>query len=205
MPDLTTNLHLDMLKAAQAQKSNQLYGLDWGNPEYVEPLKYTLKRFLLPYINADHHALEIGPGGGRWTRYMLGFRKLTLVDYHAELLAEVRKSFDRPNMEFIKNNGTDFPQIKQRSIDFLFSFGVFVHLDTPLIEAYLQNMKPILKPAANVVLHYSDKTKVMARENHSFSENTPERMREMVLAACFKIVEEDLTTMWHSSVMRIAL
>lgn len=205
MPDLKTSLHLDMLKSAQAQNSSQIYGLDWGDPEFVAPLRFTCDRFVRPYIDPKHCALEIGPGGGRWTRYLLGFEKLYVVDYHAELIAEVRKNFNRPNMVFITNNGTDFPGVGKRSIDFLFSFGVFVHLDIPLIEAYLKNIKPILKPKANVVIHYSDKTKIMAQMNSSFSENDPERMRALVTTAGYKIVDEDITTMWHSSVMRFTL
>ena len=37
--------------------------------------------------------------------------------------------------------------------------------------------------------------------NEGFSENTPERMRQMILRAGYQIVEEDMTTMWHSSVV----
>jgi hypothetical protein len=53
-----------------------------------------------------------------------------------------------------------------------------------------------------VVLHYSDQTKILARINPGFSDNTPERMRKMVTDGGFRIMEEDLTTMWHSSIIR---
>jgi hypothetical protein len=80
-----------------------------------------------------------------------------------------------------------------------------VHLDTHLIEAYLRNMKRILKSGSNVVIHYSDKTKVMAQINEGFADNTPGKMRSMVLDAGYRICEEDLTTMWHSSVIRFTI
>ena len=118
---------------------------------------------------------------------------------------ELKKNFGDPRMEFIKNNGTDFPGIAERSINYLFSFGVFVHLDAPFIETYLANMKMILKPGANAVIQYSDKNKIMAQLNESFSQNTPEKMRTMVLNAGDTILEEDLTTMWHSSVIRFTV
>lgn len=185
--------------------SNYIYGLQWGDPEIVDPLKFVRDRYVLPYVNSGQHAVEIGPGGGRWTRYLLGFGKLYVVDYHTELLDELKKNFNESKMTFIKNNGTDFPNIGEKSIDYLFSFGTFVHLDTDLIDAYLKNMKSILKPGANLVLHYSDKTKIMAQLIESFSDNTPEKMRQMVLSAGYKILEEDLTTMWHSSIIRFTL
>ena len=66
-------------------------------------------------------------------------------------------------------------------------------------------MKRILKAGANVVIHYSDKTKVMAQINESFAENTPAKMRSMLLEAGYKVREEDLTTMWHSSIIRFTI
>jgi hypothetical protein len=220
MPGLETKLHLDMLKASKGRTSlprriwqgikwafsdKQLYGLEWGDPDAFAPLRFIRDRYVQPYVHADQDGVEIGPGGGRWTRYLLGFRTLYVVDYHQELLDELQRSFNRPTMRFIRNNGMDFPGVPERSIDFLFSFGVFVHLDANLIEGYLKNMKPLLKPGANVVLQYSDKTKIMAQLNAGFADNSPERMRRMVTEAGYRILEEDTTTLWHSSVVRFTV
>jgi len=220
MPDLNTSIHLDMLQNFRRRNrrlrrllgalrdvfsSGNIYGLEWGDPDTMEPLRFVRDRYILPYVNPNHNAIEIGPGGGRWTRYLLGFGKLFVVDYHKELLDELKKTYRKRNMQFIRNNGTDFPGIQRDSIDYLFSFGTFVHLDTHLIEAYLRNMKPIVKTGTNIVIHYSDKTKIMAQMNNGFSDNTPEKMRQMVLSAGYRILEEDLTTMWHSSIIRFTI
>jgi len=203
MPGLDTPIHVDMLKRHRRRHgllmrilravrkeilSKGVYGLEWGDPDVFDPLKFIRDRYVLPYVNPEHDALEIGPGGGRWTRYLLGFRKLTVVEYHADLLEELRKTFRKRSVTFIRNAGTDFPGVAEHTIDYLFSFGTFVHLDLPLIEGYLANMKPILKPGANVVLHYSDMNKVMAQMNPGFSDNTPEKMRGMVRDAGFEIL-----------------
>src|SRR3982074_882216 len=118
MPDLKTTLHLDMLKRSKRRRNvllrilramkrewrrGGIYGLEWGDPDVVEPLQFIRDRYVLPYINAEQCAVEIGPGGGRWTRYMLGFRKLYVVDYYVDLLQELRKNIRKPNIEFIKN------------------------------------------------------------------------------------------------------
>jgi len=220
MPDLNTSLHLDMLESFRRRNSalsrlvravktalwsKDIYGLQWGDPEVVEPLRFIRNQYVLPYVDPQHTALEIGPGGGRWTRYLLGFKRLYVVDYHPELLDELRRNFNEPNMVFIKNNGTDFPGVEPGSIDYLFSFGTFVHLDLDVIDAYLKSMKGIVKPGANIVIQYSDKTKIMAQMNPGFSNNTPERMRQMIVSAEYRILEEDLTTMWHSSLVRFTV
>jgi len=186
----------------QAVSSKDLYGLQWGDPDFVPPLKFVLERYVLPYVNPEHTAIEIGPGGGRWTRYLLQFKKLYVLDCHQELLDELRKNFDKPNMIFVKNNGTDFPNV-ERNVDFVFSFGAFVHMGLPLIEEYLRNLKSVVKPGANIVIQYSDRTKIMG-QNIGFSDNTPAQMRQLVLNSGYRILEEDLTTMWHSSIVRFA-
>jgi len=220
MPELDTALHLEMLRGGQRRHrlaarmkqavrlvlgTDVVYGVEWGDPESVEPLRYVRQHFLRQYITPESTVLEIGPGGGRWTRYMLSARQLYVVDYHQEMLLELRSNFDRPNMTFIKNNGDDLPGVPDASIDFLFSFGAFVHLDPEIIEGYLSNIQRVLKPTATAVIHYSDKTKPLGKRNGGFSENDPATMRRLVLSHGYSIHEEDTGTMWHSSIIRFGL
>jgi hypothetical protein len=220
VPTLDTMIHLDMLRdghkrrglAARVSKAvtvlmgrGDLYGLEWGDPEEVPPLKYFRDHFLKPYVSSDATVIEIGPGGGRWTRYMLSAKRLYAIDYHQELLGELKRNISSRSIVYVKNSGDDFPNIPEGSIDFVFSFGTFVHLDVKIIERYLQNLKPLLKPTSNVVIQYSDKTKPLAAINSGFSENDPERMRSVLSECGYEIYEEDEKTMWHSSIVRCGL
>ena len=151
MPKLSTTLHLDMLndftrannrlpaRLFRAIKheltESPIYGLQWGDPETSDLLRFILDRYVRPYVKSDHTALEIGPGGGRWTRYLLDFSKVYAIDYHLELLRELQRNFRRQkNLEFVKNNGADFPGVPDKSIDFLFSFGALVHIELDIIQ-----------------------------------------------------------------------
>jgi hypothetical protein len=220
MPKLATTMHLEMFRHGKRQRSlanrirkafevlvarNDVYGLEWGDPEVTPPLAYVRDHFLKPYISPDTTAVEIGPGGGRWTRYMLKANRLYAVDYHQELLNELKSNFDAGNIVYIKNNGDDFPDIKDASVDFLFSFGTFVHLDIDIIARYLRNMKRLLKKESNAVIQYSDKTKPLAKKNEGFSENDPDKMRELILCHGYSIYEEVVKTLWHSSIVRFGL
>jgi hypothetical protein len=192
--------HVGMLNYWRASNGKGVYGDQWGDIANVPPLAYTRRRFLDPFVNPTHTALEIGPGGGRWTQLLLGFQHLYVVDRYQELLDELARTVD--GAEAVRNNGSDFPGVPDRSVHFVFSFGTFVHLDADTIAAYLANLHRILMPAANVVLHYSDKRKVMARENPGFADMTPDRMRTLLAAHRYRIVDEDDTSLWHSSVVR---
>jgi len=218
MPKLDSPIHLDMFRQGQKarklgkrlQKAWQvllgkgdLYGLEWGDPENIPPLQHVRDHFLRPYVTPSTIVLEIGPGGGRWTRYLMRAQKIYAVDYHQPLLDELASNFaGQDGLVPIKNNGTDFPGVPEASVDFVFSFGVFVHLDLDVIDAYLENLKAVLKPDANVVIQYSDKTKPLAISNPGFSDNDPQRMQALVLKHGYAIHEQDTQTMWHSAIIR---
>ncbi len=208
MPGLDNKSHVNTLRGAlksgQPQRDG-LYGLQWGDPDKKPALLTIRDRWLLPYVRPDQIAIEIGPGGGRWTRYMLPFKRLYAVDYHAELLQELRKNFPQPHIVEIRNNGADFPGVPPASVDFVFSFGTFVHLDVDIIGAYLENLRAVVHRGSQIVIQYSDKTKEQARNNRGFSENNPRVMRVLVEGAGFKILEEDNEVLGHSGIMRFAL
>jgi SAM-dependent methyltransferase len=205
MPGLDTKMHVQMLfgarKIGQPDRDG-LYGLHWGDPDVRPYLRNVRDHWLLPYVDPDKVGLEIGPGGGRWTRYMLPFRRLYAVDFYPELLAELRKNFTQSNIVEILNNGSDFPGVPEASVDFAFSFGTFVHIDPEIVQDYLNNLKTVIRPDGQVVLQYPDKTKPAARDNPGFADNNPERMRDMVGRAGFRIVEEDLLSLPHSAMIR---
>ena len=207
MPELNSPMHLNMLRLAKERKQPEkdgLYGLQWGDPNEVAFLKFIRDNYIYRFIHPDHVALEIGPGGGRWTRYLLSFRKVYAVDYHQLLLDELQLNFKVPHLIPVKNNGSDFPGVTPESVDFIFSFGTFVHLDLDIIIAYLESMKDIIKPDGNIVIQYSDKTKKIARDTTGFSENTPEIMRAEVEKAGFVVLDENLTILPHSSLIRFS-
>lgn len=207
MPQLSTEIHLNMLDNSikRGETENSVYGMHWGDPKEKPFLAYVRDHWCAKYVNPNHTAVEIGPGGGRWTRYLLGFDKLITVDYHQELLEELGKNFNLPHLHLLKNNGSDFPGIPENSVDFVFSFGVFVHLDIDIINSYLENIRKILKPGGNVIIQYSDKTKVQAARNDGFSNNTPSIMRKMILDHGYFILEENLTVLPHAGLVRFTI
>jgi SAM-dependent methyltransferase len=208
MPPLNSPMHVRMLREAERDGQptrDGIYGLHWGDPEQLEHLQTVRDHWVLPYVRGDQAALEIGPGGGRWTRYLLPFRRIYAVDYHAELLAELRKNFPHSHIIEILNNGTDFPGVPPASVDFVFSFGTFVHLDPDIIPGYLANLRAVVRPTAQLIIQYSDKDKPEAQKIAGFSDNDPRRMRAMVESVGYRIEEEDTAILNHSSIMRFVL
>ena len=220
MPEFDSQIHVRMLESgkrtrrltARLKKAFQvlvgkddIYGLEWGDPDNNTPLSYVKDRFLLPYINPNATVLEIGAGGGRWTRYMGSAKRIYAVDYHEPVLEELKSNIKFPHLKTVKNNGCDFPGVPPESIDLVFSFGCFVHLEIDTIESYLKNMKPLLHAKSNVVIQYSDKTKPIAAAYDDFGENDPSRMKSLIEENGYRITETDDKTLWHSAIVRFAI
>lgn len=182
-------------------KRGQFYGDHWGLPEEKPHLKLLVEKYLLPYVNENHTALEIGSGGGRWTQYLAGFGKLIASDINPKMIDLIKKRFaDFDNIEHVVSNGTDYPGVEHNSVDFVFSYGVFVHIDPLEIFYILKHLKPLLKETGIAAIQYSDQNKEKARNNEGFSRNNPDLMRAMVEYHGYKVTE-DYQDFSHSSLI----
>lgn len=104
--------------------------------------------------------VEIAPGQGRWTRFILnmcddyaGFDlSANTVRYCNNNLARVGKATRR----FGVNNGTDLPGVEDHSVDFVFSFDSLVHVEMDVVEAYIAEIKRVLRPGGSAFIHHSN-------------------------------------------------
>ena len=105
-----------------------------------------------------HTILEIAPGFGRWTAFLLGCCKvLHAVDMVERCVARCRERFrDRPHGAFHLNDGTSLAMIPDDSIDFVFSFDSLVHAEMETIDAYLGELGHKLKIGGAGFIHHSN-------------------------------------------------
>lgn len=117
--------------------------------------------------------LEIAPGYGRWTRYLLGLaRELTVVDLAENCIDHCRKRFaNYDHVRFHVNDGKSLAAIPDRSIDFVFSFDSLVHADISVLDAYVMQLDRILTERGVAFLHHSN-AKAFVR-HFTWSEKLP--------------------------------
>jgi SAM-dependent methyltransferase len=113
-------------------------------------------RFLDPYLGPDVDVLEVAPGYGRWTEFMVGHsRSLVLVDLVANSIDVCRERFgSHPEVSFIANDGRSLP-VASESVDLIWSFGGFVHIDPKDVDSYLAEIRRVLRPGGRYVIHHS--------------------------------------------------
>jgi ubiquinone/menaquinone biosynthesis C-methylase UbiE len=131
---------------------------DDGTPDRKrDNLYFTL--YAERFIYSDMTVLEVGPGGGKWTvRLAPKVKKLIVLDVSEEMLQRTKfrcESLDIHNVEYILANGQDFQPIPNDSIDFFFSYDVFVHIALEDTFPYTQEMFRVLKSEARGICHYA--------------------------------------------------
>jgi hypothetical protein len=123
---------------------------DWGagGDEWTpsEAWKASVVKCVLEkHIPTDRGVLEIGPGGGRWTG----------VDISESCVTLCREKFGKdPKVQFIVGSGSDLQGVPDASVDALWSFDVFVHINQAEVEAYADEFKRVMTPGAVGVIHH---------------------------------------------------
>lgn len=115
-----------------------------------------VKAILEPYAPHQGRVLEIGPGGGRWTEFLIPRASSYIgIDVSKSAVESCRRRFASiPKAEFVVGSGTDLSAADDNSIDFIWSFDVFVHINEREVGAYLAEIRRVLKPGGLAVIHH---------------------------------------------------
>ena len=127
----------------------------------LDPLRWKnnlINEMILKYFRRNSIILEIGPGAGRWTEFLHPLAKnLIVADISKKCLNICKKRFNTVDkieyriidkkLEFIDNN----------TIDHVWSYDVFVHINPSDVEKYVEDFSRILKPGGVAIIHHSGK------------------------------------------------
>ncbi|MGH9776455.1 MAG: class I SAM-dependent methyltransferase [Candidatus Acidiferrales bacterium] len=136
-------------------QSGDEWSKPWGGTQNV------WKFVILPRIREFLPArtiLEIAPGYGRWTQFLLGScERLVAVDVSIKCVENCRRGFAQsPRAQFLHNDGRSLPLTDDASVDFIFSFDSLVHAEADVLEAYLQESARVLVPGGAGFIHHSN-------------------------------------------------
>lgn len=129
-------------------------GEEWTlSPEWKESVLSTILR---KHIPQGVDVLEIGPGGGRWTGELVArARKLTAIDISEAAVTACRERFaSAKNAQFLLGNGNDLSALANSSIDAIWSFDVFVHINRAQFRTYAAEFARVLRPGGVAVIHH---------------------------------------------------
>jgi SAM-dependent methyltransferase len=129
-------------------------GEEWSqSPEW----KASLTRCVLEKeIPSGSRVLEIGPGGGRWTEPLLARASAYVgVDISAACIEHCRRRFGNdPRAQFAVGSGSDLAMLADGSVDAIWSFDVFVHINAAEVDRYAAEFKRVLRTGGIGVIHH---------------------------------------------------
>lgn len=100
--------------------------------------------------------LEIAPGEGRMTEYLLNFsEKLYLVDLNEHPLSVCMRKFGNKCSGYYVNDGKSLPDHFQNNLDFIFSWDSFVHIHWDIFRIYLEEISRALKESGIFFIHHA--------------------------------------------------
>lgn len=132
MPGIIDRLRRDWQADLQRHKltvPDMVYGYRWGQPEMFDNMLVATSQFI------TGPTLEIGCGGGRWTRWLYdraGVPSVIGLDIHQDAL-DLARAYE-PRAAYVLGNGEQLPEVE---VETVFSFDVFLHLPTELVLSYL--------------------------------------------------------------------
>lgn len=117
---------------------------------------------LMPILAAlppKPNILEIAPGHGRWTQYLLPYASsLTAIDIDAGCLEACRKRFGK-RVHLVLGDGLTLGGPLERingPIDFCFSYDSLVHAEIDAMGSYIRELTRVLRPGGYAFLHHSN-------------------------------------------------
>ncbi|MBA3439431.1 MAG: class I SAM-dependent methyltransferase [Pyrinomonadaceae bacterium] len=134
---------------------------DWesGGEEWtpsVEWKKSLTDSVLLKYMTKGGRILEVGPGAGRWTETLQKIAgHLIAIDISDRCIEICKRKFAGcDNAEFLVSNGSEVPLVEDDSIDSIWSFDVFVHINAPEAGEYVKEFKRVLRAGGHAAIHH---------------------------------------------------
>jgi SAM-dependent methyltransferase len=129
-------------------------GDEWTVSE--EWKKSIVRSVLQRQIPERSSILEIGPGGGRWTEYLLERAgEYVGIDISSSCVIHCQGRFgsDR-RARFVVGSGRDLAAVADLSIDAIWSFDAFVHINREEVEGYAREFVRVLRPGGVAVIHH---------------------------------------------------
>lgn len=101
--------------------------------------------------------LDIGPGFGRWTKYLKDHcQHMVLVDLSEKCIHHCRSRFGETNMTYRVGNGDSLEGVEDESIDFCFSWETLVYVEFEDMDSYLAELSRTLSSTGTAFLHHSN-------------------------------------------------
>lgn len=146
------------------EQAGEEWSQAWGSSEaqWFGSIYPRIHRFI-----PCHNVLEIAPGFGRWSRFLIdhALKRYVGVDLSEKCAESCRRRFgSAAKATFLSNDGKSLPQPDHQRFDFVFSFDSLVHADIAVIDSYVPQILDLLAERGVCFLHHSNVESLVRHE-----------------------------------------
>lgn len=153
MPTIEQNR--EMFESFEWSKSGDEWSAEWGGTSYL--WHGTIFPRIQAFVPTDS-ILEIAPGFGRCTQYLIGLCKhLTLVDLSQTCIDFCYERFaEHTHITYLVNDGKSLDMLSDDAYDFVFSWDSLVHVESDVLQAYMKSLRKKMKNGGFGFIHHSN-------------------------------------------------
>lgn len=196
MPDLNWNASLWGTDYSWPGAGDE-WSAPWGGsePQWFGSLYPRLHR-LLPAASI----LEIAPGHGRWTKFLLPACENYLgIDLNQSCADVCTTRFNQvPYARFESNDGMTLDAAEDGGYDFIFSFDSLVHAEIDVFHSYVPEILKKLKPNGTAFIHHSNHAAghlPQGQHDHSRASSvSAEAVAEIISASGGSVIVQEVIT-----------
>ena len=147
--------------------------------------------------------LELAPGFGRWTRFLLPMCESYFgIDISLKCVEACQSTFaEARHAQFIVNDGLSLGAVEDGSIDFVFSFDSFVHVEIDVLGQYIPQVIQKLKPGGVAFIHHSNLAaygNAMGEQHARAASVSRENVEQIINASGGKVIIQEIIN-WVNS------
>ena len=141
-------------------------GDEWNEPDKIgvsvpadDIVSHLDREIFGPFLGRQETILEIGPGGGRFTDILLPrCSQLIAVDTSKAMLKLLQDRYAQTDkMRYVLSDGSSLgSDIADGTVNAVFAYDVFVHLQHWDIFNYLLEIRRVLVPGGKAIIHHAN-------------------------------------------------
>lgn len=194
-----------------SKKNTEIYGYEWGNPDDAETkdsagnvlgnYRKIKDKYLLPFIK-NKTVLELGCGGGKWVQFMLLADEIICVDLNEIFFDYIKEKIHSDKLTFYMTAGYELLNIKDKSVDLIFSMDTLVRVSRDNIKSYFKEFARVLKPSGKICLHLpcSD---IKSSFDWHFTDLSLDEIKQLCKDSGFMNYQIDKDTIKHGVILRV--
>jgi SAM-dependent methyltransferase len=183
------------------RSSGEEWSIPWGTSraQWFATILPRLGTFL-----PARHMLEIGPGFGRWTQFLLPIAGNYFgVDISEKCVKACSERFaGHTHARFLQNDGQSLECMAGNSLDLVFSYDTLVHAECEVIAAYVAQIVPLLSATGVAFIHHSNMAALPEPKNTANRSQTvsAEIFEQLVRLSGGRVLLQE-TIAWEQDVM----